>query len=142
MSRSFALATLALGASRVIDYRQEDFARNTERYDLVLAANAYRPLSHYRRVLRPGGAYVMTGGGGVQILQAMLLGGLISMTSSRRISNIMAVAKKKDLVVLRDLLETGKIKPVIDRTVTLGGVADAIRILEKEHARGKIVVRV
>jgi NADPH:quinone reductase-like Zn-dependent oxidoreductase len=132
----------ALGASRVIDYRREDFARDAERYDLVLAANAYRPLSHYRRALKPGGAYVMTGGGGVQVLQAMLLGAFMSMTSSRKISNIMAVAKKKDLVVLRELLETGKIKPVIDRTVTLGGVADAIRALEKEHARGKVVVSI
>ena len=120
----------ALGASRVIDYRREDFTRDAERYDLVLAANAYRPLSHYRSVLKSGGAYVMTGGGGVQILQAMLLGAFMSMTSTRRMSNIMAVAKKKDLVVLSDLLATGKIKPVIDRTVTLGGVADAIHALE------------
>src|SRR5262245_14124096 len=74
----------ALGASRVIDYRHEDLTRDGQRYDLVLAANAYRPLSDYRRVLKPNGAYVMTGGGGVQILQAMLLGGVVSMTSSRR----------------------------------------------------------
>jgi NADPH:quinone reductase-like Zn-dependent oxidoreductase len=130
----------ALGASRVIDYRREDFTRDTQRYDLVLAANAYRPLSQYTRLLKPDGAYVMTGGGGVQILQAMLLGAFISMTSDRSISNIMAVAKKKDLVVLSALLETGKIKPVIDRTVALRGVPDAIRYLENEHARGKVVV--
>ena len=129
-----------LGASRVIDYRREDFTQDTQRYDLVLAANAYRPLSVYRRLLKPAGAYVMTGGGGVQILQAMLLGAFISMTSGRSISNIMAVATKKDLVVLSGLLETGKIKPVIDRTVALGGVPDAIRYLENEHARGKVVV--
>ena len=130
----------ALGASRVIDYRREDLARDTQRYDLVLAANAYRPLSVYRRVLKPDGAYVMTGGGSVQILQAMLLGAFISMTSGRSISNIMAVARKNDLVVLSGLLETGKIKPVIDRTVALSGVPDAIRYLENEHARGKVVV--
>ncbi|HET7608710.1 MAG TPA: NAD(P)-dependent alcohol dehydrogenase, partial [Gammaproteobacteria bacterium] len=132
----------ALGASRVIDYRREDLASDAQRYDLVLAANAYRPLSHYRRILAPNGAYVMTGGGGVQILQAMLLGAVISMTSSTRISNIMAVAKKKDLVVLKELLETGKIKPVIDRTVALGAVPDAIRYLEQHHARGKVVVSI
>ena len=130
----------ALGASRVIDYRREDFASDAQRYDLVLAANAYRPLSHYTRLLTPGGAYVMTGGGGVQILQAMLLGAFISMTSDRRIGNLLAIARKEDLVVLKELLETGKIKPVIDRTVTLSGVPDAIRDLEKEHARGKVVV--
>lgn len=130
----------ALGASHVIDYRREGFPHDTQRYDLVLAANAYRPLSDYRRILKPKGAYVMTGGGGVQILQAMLLGALISMTSDRSISNIMAVAKKKDLVVLGGLLEAGKIKPVIDKTVGLRGVPDAIRYLENEHARGKVVV--
>ena len=132
----------ALGASRVIDYRREDFARDGQRYDLILAANAYRPLSDYRRVLKPGGRYVMTGGGGAQILQAMLLGTLVSMTSSQRMGNIMAVATKNDLVVLAELLETGKIKPVIDRTVALRDVPAAIRYLENEHARGKIVVSV
>jgi NADPH:quinone reductase-like Zn-dependent oxidoreductase len=130
----------ALGASRVIDYRHEDLTLDRERYDLVLAANAYRPLSDYRRVMRRNGAYVMTGGGGMQILEAMLLGTFVSLTSSRRMSNIMAVAKKSDLVVLKELLETGKIKPVIDRTVALSQVPDAIRYLEAEHARGKVVV--
>jgi NADPH:quinone reductase-like Zn-dependent oxidoreductase len=132
----------ALGVSRVIDYRREDFARDGQRYDLILAANAYRPLSDYRRVLKPGGRYVMTGGGGAQILQAMLLGTLVSMTSSQRMGNIMAAATKNDLVVLAELLETGRIRPVIDRTVGLRDVPDAIRYLENEHARGKIVVSV
>ena len=132
----------ALGASRVIDYRRENFTRDGQRYDLILAANAYRPLSDYRRVLKSEGAYVMTGGGGVQILQAMLLGAFVSMTSSMRIGNLMAVPKKNDLVTLRELLETGKIKPVIDRTVALRDVPNAIRYLEEEHARGKVVVNV
>lgn len=132
----------ALGASRVIDYRREDFTRVGQLYDLILAANAYRPLSEYRRVLKPDGAYVMTGGGGVQILQAMLLGALVTITSSRSMGNIAAVAKNNDLVVLRELLETGKIRPVIDRCVALTDVPDAIRYIEKEHARGKVVVNV
>jgi len=132
----------ALGASRVIDYRREDFTRDGRRYDLILAANAYRPLSDYRRALKPGGRYVMTGGGGVQILQVMLLGTLVSMTSSQRMGNIMAVATKNDLVLLAELLEAGKIKPVIERTVALRDIPDAIRYLENEHARGKIVVSV
>jgi NADPH:quinone reductase-like Zn-dependent oxidoreductase len=132
----------ALGASRVIDYRHEDFTRDGQRYDLILAANAYRPLSDYRRALKPAGRYVMTGGGGVQILQAMLLGAFVSLTSRRRMGNIMAVAAKDDLVFLKQLLETGKIKPVIDRTVLLGDVPEAIRYLEQDHARGKVVVSV
>ena len=132
----------ALGASRVIDYRHEDPTLDGQRYDLVLAANAYRPLSAYRRLLKADGVYVMTGGGGVQILQAMLLGTFVSMTSSRKMVNIMAVARKNDLLVLKELLETGKIEPVIDRTVTLSQVPDAIRYLEEDHARGKVVVSV
>jgi NADPH:quinone reductase-like Zn-dependent oxidoreductase len=132
----------ACGASRVIDYRSEDPTRDGQRYDLILAANAYRPLSDYRRALKPGGAYVMTGGGGVQILQAMLQGAFVSMTSRQRMSNIMAVARKNDLVVLRDLLQAGTIKPVIERTVALSEVPGAIRYLEEEHARGKVVVSV
>jgi len=132
----------ALGVSRVIDYRHEDFTRDGQQYDLILATNAYRPLSAYRRVLKPGGTYVMTGGGGVQILQAALLGALVSMTSRRRMGNLMAVARKPDLLVLKELLETGRIKPVIDRTVALSEVPAAIRYLEEEHARGKVVVSV
>jgi NADPH:quinone reductase-like Zn-dependent oxidoreductase len=132
----------ALGVSRVIDYRREDFTRDGARYDLILAANAYRPLSDYRRALKPRGRYVMTGGGGSQILQVMLLGALVTMTSGRRMSNIMAVAKKNDLVVLSEMLAAGKIKPVIDRIVALRDVPAAIRYLEEEHARGKIVVSV
>jgi NADPH:quinone reductase-like Zn-dependent oxidoreductase len=130
----------ALGAARVIDSRGEDFAADRQRYDLVLAANAYRPFSAYRRVLKPNGVYVMTGGGGAQILQAMLLGGLVSLTSKRRMSNLMAVATKDDLMTLQGLLETGKIKPVIDRAIALPDVPDAIRYMEETHARGKIVV--
>ena len=84
----------------------------------------------------------MTGGGGVQILQAMLLGAFVSMTSSRRMGNLMAIARKNDLIVLKELLETGKIRPVIDRMVALSDVPDAIRYLEEEHARGKVVVNV
>lgn len=131
----------ALGASRVIDYRHEDFTADGQRYDLVLAANAYRPFGDYRRVLKPNGVYVMTGGGGPQVLQAMLQGALVSLTSQRRMSNLLAVARKSDLIAVKELLEAGKIKPVIDRTVALSEVPDAIRYLEEEHARGKVVVR-
>src|SRR5262249_59837405 len=81
---------------RMSGHRHEDFTRDGQRYDLILAANAYRPLSDYRRVLKPDGAYVMTGGGGVQILQARLLGALVSVTSSRSMGNITAVSRRKE----------------------------------------------
>jgi NADPH:quinone reductase-like Zn-dependent oxidoreductase len=130
----------SIGADHVIDYTREDFTRSGERYDLIVAANAYRPLSHYRRALKPKGTYVMTGGGGAQILQALFLGPWVSMTSGKKMGNLMATAKKDDLVCVRELLATGRIKPVIDRVYPLRGVPDAIRYLEREHARGKLVV--
>jgi NADPH:quinone reductase-like Zn-dependent oxidoreductase len=130
----------SLGADHVIDYTRDDFTRSGARYDLILAANAYRPLSDYRRALEPTGTYVMTGGGGIQILQAMLLGPWISMFTGKKMGNVMATAKKADLAFLEELLEAGKIAPVIDRSYALSEVPDAIRYIEREHARGKVVV--
>lgn len=135
-------AAHALGASHVIDYQYEDFIRSGRGYDLILAANAYRPLSDYRRALKPAGRFVMTGGGGVQLLQTLLTGTFVSITSSQSMGGIMAIPREEDLLALSGLLATGKVKPVIERTVVLNDVPGAIRYLDKEHAQGKIVVRV
>lgn len=132
----------SIGADHVIDYNREDFARDGRRYDLIIGANAYRPISDYARALEANGTYVMSGGGGTQILQAMFQGFFLSMTGGKKLCNVMARAKKADLVVLKELLETGKITPVIERTCLLSEVADAIRRLENEHARGKIVIAI
>jgi NADPH:quinone reductase-like Zn-dependent oxidoreductase len=132
----------SLGADQVIDYRREDFVANGRRYDLILAANAYRPLRDYEKALKSDGRYVMTGGGGRQVLQAMTLGPLLSLISGRRMGNVMAVPKGPDILFLRELLETGRIVPVIDRTYPLAAVPDALRYMEQEHARGKLMVAV
>src|SRR5205823_7916144 len=79
----------SIGADQVIDYTQEDFTQNGQRYDLILAANGYHPISDYKRALRPKGTYVMTGGSTAQVFQAMLLGPLISMTGSKKMGNLM-----------------------------------------------------
>jgi|SRR5687768_6699876 len=81
-------------------------------------------------------------GGGRQILQAMFQGLWLSKTSSKTLGNVMATAKKADLLVLKELLETGKIMPVIERTCSLSEVPDAIRRIESDHARGKTVIAV
>jgi NADPH:quinone reductase-like Zn-dependent oxidoreductase len=130
----------SIGADHVIDYSREDFTRSDRRYDLIIGVNAYRPLSDYARALEVNGTYVMTGGGATQILQAMFQGLWLSLTGSKKLGNIMATAKKADLFVLKELLETGRIKPVIERTCSLSEVPDAIRRLENEHARGKTVI--
>ncbi len=132
----------SIGAGQVIDYTQEDFTQNGQRYDLILAANGYHSISDYKRALSPKGIYVMTGGGGAQILQAMFLGPWISMTGSKKMGNLMAKLNKKDLVFLKELLETGKVVPVIDRRYPLRETAEAIRYLEEGHAQGKVVLTV
>ncbi len=133
----------SIGADHVIDYTKEDFARNGQEYDLILATNGDRSISDYRRALSPRGIYVQTGGSMAQMSQAMLQGPWISMTGSKKMGN-MGVAKpnQKDLMIMKELLEAGKVKPVIDRCYPLSEVADALRYLEEGHAHGKVVITV
>jgi NADPH:quinone reductase-like Zn-dependent oxidoreductase len=132
----------SIGADHVIDYTREDFTQNGQQYDFILAANGYHPLSAYKRALSPGGIYVMTGGDMAQMFQAMLLGPLVSMTGSKKMGNSMAKPNKEDLVFVKELLEAGKVKPVIDRCYPLAEVPEAMRYLEEGHAQGKIVITV
>jgi NADPH:quinone reductase-like Zn-dependent oxidoreductase len=132
----------SLGADHVIDYRREDLAAAGRRYDLILAANAYRPLRDYAEALTPNGTYVMTGGGGKQILQVLTAGAWRSMTGGKKLGNLLAFAKGPDIRLLAEWLATGKIVPVIERTYPLAEVPAAIRYLEQEHARGKLVINV
>ena len=132
----------ALGADQVVDYSREDFTRSGRRYDLILGANAHHSLLDYRRVLAPGGIYVMTGGGGSEMLQAMLLAPFLSLFGDRKLSMKGAKAKQEDLQALKELLEAGKIKPSIDRTYQLSETAEAIRYMEAGHVKGKIVITI
>ncbi|MGI8650144.1 MAG: NAD(P)-dependent alcohol dehydrogenase [Rubrobacter sp.] len=132
----------SIGANHAIDYTQEDFTKNGRRYDLILAANGYHPISDYKRALSPEGIYVMVGGSGAQMYQAMLLGPLASMAGSKKMGNLLAKPNKKDLALLAELLEIGNVKPVIDRRYPLAEVPEAIRYLEEGHARGKVVITV
>ena len=137
----------SIGADHVIDYTQEDFTRNGQRYDLILAVNGYHPLFAYRRALRPTGAYVMIGASKTRIyqalLQALLVGPVISRTGRQKMG-FMGIAKinQQDLVFVKELLEAGKVVPVIERSYPLGETAEAIRYLEKGHAKGKVVITV
>lgn len=133
-------ATRSMGADHVIDYTREDFTKNGQRYNLIFAANAYHSIFDYRRALTEDGIFVMAGGGLTQIFQAMLLGPILSRIGGKKIRSFTARINKKDLDVLKDLLESGKIVPVIDRRYPLKGAAEAIRYLEQGHARGKVVI--
>jgi NADPH:quinone reductase-like Zn-dependent oxidoreductase len=132
----------ALGADHVIDYTQEDFTKNGQRYDLILAANGNRSIFAYQRALAPRGMYVAVGGSMTQLFQAMLLGPLLSRSAGQAMGNVLAKPNQQDLAFVKELLEAGKITPVIDRRYPLGEVADAIRYLEEGHARGKVVIAV
>lgn len=132
----------SLGADRVIDYTQEDFTRSGQRYDLILAANGYHPLSAYKRALTPQGIYVMAGGKPGQIFQAMLLGSRLSEKGGRQLGGCTARASQKDLLILKELVEAGKVAPVIDRRYPLRETAEALRYLGAGHARGKVVITV
>lgn len=130
----------SLGADHVIDYTQEDFTQNGQRYELILAANGYHPISAYQRALGPQGIYVMTGGSMTQIFQAMLLGPWLSRNGSQKMGNLLARPNQRDLVFMKELLEEGKVVPVIERHYPLSEVAEALRYVEEGHARGKVVI--
>jgi len=132
----------SLGADHVIDYTREDFTHCGKRYDLILGANAHHSIFDYRRALSQDGIFVLVGGGLVRILQGILLGPLLSRTGSKKTCFFIANLNQKDLVFLKDLLEAGKVVPVIDRRYPLSQTAEAIRYLEEGHARGKVVITV
>jgi NADPH:quinone reductase-like Zn-dependent oxidoreductase len=131
------------GADHVIDYTKEDFTPNGQRYDLIFAVNGYHPLSAYRRALSPLGRYVCAGGALSQIFQAMLLGPLMSVTGGKKMG-FMWITKpnQQDLLHLGQLLETGKIVPVLEQCYPLGEVTAAMQYLATGHARGKVVVQI
>ncbi len=132
----------SIGADHVIDYTQEDFTRNGQRYDLILAVNGYRPISDYKRALNAKGIYVMVGGSTAQIFQALLLGPWMSMTGSKKMGALSAKPDQEDLVFVKELVEAGKVMPVIDRRYPLSEVGEALRYLGEGHAGGKVVITV
>jgi NADPH:quinone reductase-like Zn-dependent oxidoreductase len=131
-----------LGADHVIDYTQQNFTQTGQQYDLILAANGYHPIWAYRRALTPTGIYVMAGGRFSQMIEAMLLGPLLSRKGGRQLLALSAETKQKDLQTIREMLEAGRIVPVIDRCYPLAEVPEAMRYLGDGHARGKVVITV
>ncbi len=132
----------AIGADHVIDYTQEDFTRSGRQYDLILAVNGFRSIFDYKRALSPRGIYVMTGGDTAQLFQALLWGPWLSMVGSKKMGALTSTPNQKDLLFLKGLLESGELKPVIDRRYPLSDVPAAIRYVEQGHAKGKVVITV
>lgn len=133
----------SIGADHVMDYTQEDFTRGGQRYNLILAVNGYHWILDYRKALFPKGLLVVAGGSLAQVLQALILGPLVSRTGTNKLGFMgIATSNQEDLLFLRKLLETGKLVPVIDRRFSLSQVPEAIRYLVDEHAKGKVVITV
>lgn len=136
----------SLGADEVIDYTRDDFTRGERRYDVILDNVGNRGLLECRRVLAPRGIYVLIGGGksGEQGLLGPLWDPvrmfLLSPFVSQEMGLFMADLKQDDLAILGDLMQSGKVTPVIDRRYSFRELPEAIRYLEEGHARGKVVV--
>ena len=129
----------SIGADQVIDYIKEDYTKSGQRYDLILDMKGNRSTFDYKRALHPRGTFVMVGGSWTRLFQLLLLGPLISMTGSKKMG-FLAYKPNKHLDLLVDLIEAGKVVPIIDRRYPLSEVAEALQYLGEGHVRGKVVV--
>src|SRR2546428_1054642 len=133
----------SLGADHVVDYTKEDFTKNGQRYDLILDAVGNHSVSDYKRALNPEGVCVVVGFSGMSyMIQHMIVGSFASKTGSKKISMMLTKPNKEDLIFMKQLLEDGKVVPVIDRRYPLSEVPEAIRYLEAGHAQGKVIITV
>ena len=131
----------SIGADQIIDYTQEDFTKNGQCYDLILDNAAYHSIFDYKRALSHKGIYVMLGGSSARIFQIIVLGPLISMTGTKKMGLLMH-KPNKDLAFMKELIEGGKVVPVIDRRYPLNEVPEALRYFGEGHAQGKVVITV
>jgi NADPH:quinone reductase-like Zn-dependent oxidoreductase len=132
----------SLGADHVIDYTQENFTRNGQKYDLILDNIAKHGIFDYKRALNSKGIYAMVGGSPSSILQILFFGPLISRKEGKKIGVLMHKPNPADLSVLNNLFEEGKVKPVIDRSFPLSETAAAIRYLGEGHVLGKVIITI
>ncbi|MEX0169510.1 NAD(P)-dependent alcohol dehydrogenase [Streptomyces sp. LMG1-1-1.1] len=141
-----AALVLGLGADRVVDYTREDFTAGQDRYDVVFDLVGNRSLSELRRVLSPTGVLVLSGGGVFEggstfgPMGLILKGRLLSLFSGGRLHVLTAEPRRENLAALRELAESGGIAPVVERTYPLDQAARALRYVEEEHARAKVVL--
>lgn len=131
-----------IGADHIIDYTKEDFIQNDECYDLILGVNGSNSISAYKRVLKPNGNFVHVGGSESQFFQTLILGPFISMSGNKKISNLLQRSNREDLIYVKELLEMGKVKPIIDKRYKLSEVTEAFKYFQEGHAQGKVVITI
>jgi NADPH:quinone reductase-like Zn-dependent oxidoreductase len=132
----------SIGADHVIDYKAEDFTQNGKKYDLILAVNGYHPILDYLRALKPEGICVVAGGSMFQLFQATSRGRQSSKNGSQKTRIVSLEQNQKDLIFIKELLEYGKVVPVIDGCYPLSKTAEAFQYYEKVHPKGKVVITV
>jgi NADPH:quinone reductase-like Zn-dependent oxidoreductase len=132
----------ALGADRVIDYTKEDFTKEGPKYDLIIGVNGFRSIFAIRRALKPNGTYMFLGASRIVIalLQSMLLGSLLSKMGSKKSKFMIAKITRDDLSVLKGLIESGKVRPLVDRSYPFEQAVEAFRYFGEGHTRGKVVI--
>jgi NADPH:quinone reductase-like Zn-dependent oxidoreductase len=133
-----------LGAARVIDYRSDDFTRDTERHDVIVDVGGNRPIRALRRILAPGGRLVLVGAGhgGLGAVGRLVGGSIRRRFLKQPVAVFIADVRREDLETLRELIEAGRIRPVVDRAYPLGELAAALRYVEEGRVQGKVVVTV
>lgn len=131
-----------IGAAQVIDYSQTDFTAEDESYDIIVAANGYHPLEHYRRVLAPAGTYIVTGGKWRQLIQVMRKGRSLSRRGDQTFTSVSSKPDKQILQSISGLLQQGRLIPLIDKVFPLSETADAFRYVLDEHPQGKVIIRI
>ena len=129
----------SIGADQIIDYTKEDFTQKEERYDLILGVNGSNSISAYKRALKPNGSFVHVGGGESQMFQSLVMG---PMSGSKKISTLLHKANQNDLIYMKELIEAGKVKPVIDKRYTLNEISEAFKYFQEGHAQGKVVLTI
>jgi NADPH:quinone reductase-like Zn-dependent oxidoreductase len=132
----------SIGADHIIDYTKQDFASGSQRYDLIFGLAGFRSIFDYKRALAPEGIYVSGGGEMAQVFQGLLLGPLVSMTTSQTLTFLYAKQHQPDLVTLKELIEAGKVVPVIDRCYPLSKAAEALQYYGTGRSQGKVVITV
>lgn len=131
---------LSLGADHVVDYTKEDFTRRGQEYDLIVDVVSHRSVFDYKRALAPKGICVLVGGSGGAVFQSLILGSWA--LGNRKVTLLLYKPNPLDLARIRDIIEEGKVVPVIDKRYTLSEVADAFRYYAEGNAKGKVVVTI
>ncbi|MGG2066819.1 NAD(P)-dependent alcohol dehydrogenase [Bacillus sp. S14(2024)] len=132
----------SIGADHIIDYTKEDFTEKGQKYDLILAVNGHHPITAYKRSLNDNGTFIHVGGSGAQLFQTMTLGSWFSLSGRKKMSTLLQRQNQNDLIYMKELLEAGKVKPVIDKTFKMSEVKEAFKYFEQGHAQGKVVITV